>query len=71
MFMVFGALLEFTFVNWLANKKVIATDHRTSWFKLHRVVGGRARLLYKDGWTEYLGELRLILDKPQVVESDY
>ncbi|KAG7159422.1 Glycine receptor subunit alpha-2-like 7 [Homarus americanus] len=32
MIMVFGALLEFTFVNWLANKKVVS--HRQTMFKI-------------------------------------
>ncbi|XP_076029341.1 glycine receptor subunit alpha-2-like [Oratosquilla oratoria] len=33
MIMVFGALLEFTLVNWMANKKILV-DHRQTLFKL-------------------------------------
>ncbi|XP_042239119.1 glycine receptor subunit alpha-2-like [Homarus americanus] len=38
MIMVFGALLEFTFVNWLANKKVVS--HRQTMFKIPKALSG-------------------------------
>ncbi|XP_037786312.1 glycine receptor subunit alphaZ1-like isoform X1 [Penaeus monodon] len=38
MIMVFGALLEFTLVNWLANKKII--NHSQTMFKIPRLLAG-------------------------------
>lgn len=44
MIMVFGALLEFTLVNWLANKKVI--EHSQTMFKIPRLVSEEQNLMW-------------------------